>query len=120
MRILPVRRDLDPALGAVLAFLDDREGERLAGRLRGDAGAEDEFVVEGVGQLAAAPDDLLDALGDRLAVQVVALGVGAASVVSVQPAFGIGRTSMIVSGIWMRTVFVASPLQPCGTRRTPL
>src|SRR5215207_801632 len=79
VRILPVRRDLDPALGAVLAFLDDREGERLAGRLRGDPGAEDEFVVEGVGQLAAAPDDLLDAVGDRLAVQVVALGVGAAS-----------------------------------------
>src|SRR5829696_7862903 len=68
VRILPVRRDLDPALGAVLAFLDDREGERLAGRLGGDAGEEDEFVVEGVGQLAAAPDDLLDALGDRLAV----------------------------------------------------
>src|SRR5690606_28661567 len=67
-------RDLDPALGGTVAFLDRGEVEHLSGRQAGGQhAAEDEFVIEFVRQLAAAPDHFLDAFRDLRAVVLVGL-----------------------------------------------
>src|SRR5690606_17529694 len=65
-------RDLDPAMHTLRAFLDDREAQDQAVLLR-QLRAEDELVVEGVGQIAAAPDDLAHVFGDGGAVPVIGL-----------------------------------------------
>src|SRR5579862_5644434 len=56
-------RDRDPVLLALGADLDRREIEH-GSRTRWQAGAEDELVVEIVGQAAARPIDLADRRGD--------------------------------------------------------
>src|SRR3954469_8749479 len=65
-------RDLDPAVHAGLAFLHDREIDRLTGlEIAGEIALEDELVIPGIGQLAALPGYLDDALGELPVKQLV-------------------------------------------------
>src|SRR5262245_32288935 len=69
---MAARRDLDPAVHALLAFLHDREVDRLPGleivRERAD---EYELIVLAVGQLAGRPGNLSDTFAERHAVRQI-------------------------------------------------
>src|SRR5688572_9729447 len=65
------RRDLDPAMDAIGAFLDRRQVDDLAGRTGREPEVEAEFVEEPIGERPAAPGDLVDRLGDQPAMPVV-------------------------------------------------
>ena len=68
----PFAGNIDPAADPLLAFLHHRKiqrGVRL--QAAGEKGADDEFIVIVVRQLAAAPHHLLDAFGQFAAVIVV-------------------------------------------------
>src|SRR5918992_5628485 len=69
VRILPGRRDLDPAMHPARALLNGREMEHGTGLEVGEPPDEHELVVELVRQLAAGPGDLLDPLG-KLAAEI--------------------------------------------------
>ena len=118
----PAGGNLDPAVHALLAFLHDREIDRLAGfELVGERAREHELVVDRrrrACRRTTRPRSRLRSPWRRAASQ--GLAYSPLTMSSFQPGFGIGLTAMTPAGMRTRIAVVAEPSQPCGTRSTAL
>src|SRR5215475_9342242 len=108
------RRNLDPAVGAALAFLHGREVQRLAG-LVGQLHMDPELSKFSSASFPLHVTSATTSVMVRPWLSTIGFSSFSWRMLRSHPGLGCGLTPITPSGMRTRTFSVAEPSQPCGT-----